>query len=140
MGVLITGPNKMEEDDLEMWCKKIQKKLSNKSVLLLAKGCRQWTGSTKARKGRGATYGRMNVRIPGSNSRIRMSVHRLAYIVQTKNLTLSREYDVSHVCHNSLCVNFEHLSLEPCSINNCRKACKKGRLCMGHGSYPHCML
>ena len=127
------------EAEIELWCNKILAKLRKKSRLQPSTHCLLWTGCLKKTKGRGGDYGRMNVLVPGCHSRTRMSVHRLAYIVHTKNLTISQQYDVSHLCHNSLCVNFDHLSLEPHSVNNARKTCRKQKACTGHGPHPECM-
>ena len=49
-----------------------------------------------------------------------MHVHRVAYMAHSGISDLG-ECDVSHLCHHTLCVCFEHLSLEPRAINNTRK-------------------
>ena len=109
-----------------------------KRIEVKVSGCSIWKGYVRKCRGRrGGGYGIMNVQFPDSNSRTMMRVHRLAYIVHTGSL-IPRQYDVSHLCHNSLCVNFHHLSLEPHSINNSRKTCNRNKKCMGHGSEYKC--
>ena len=43
-------------------------------------------------------------------------------------------------CHNCLCVNSSHISLEPHPINNNRQYCKSSNQCYGHGEYSDCLL
>ena len=86
-------------------------------------------------------YGRQQVHYPdGSSSGIH--AHRLMYIC-TKQHFLPRVpgiIDVSHLCHNSLCIRFDHLSLEPPVINSNRKVCKRRKNCHGHGQYKDCLF
>ena len=49
------------------------------------------------------------------------SAHRVAYLIQNQHLLnekMKEDNVVSHLCHNSLCCNHEHLSLEPADINS----------------------
>ena len=48
--------------------------------------------------------------------------------------------DCSHLCHNTLCCNPDHLVLELRSINNNRNHCKNGMHCFGHGSHTKCLI
>ena len=65
--------------------------------------------------------------------------HRLLYVLKTKQYDLGIDH-VSHVCHHCLCVNFDHLSLEPAPVNMQRQFCKMTKVCSGHGDYSHCIL
>ena len=47
--------------------------------------------------------------------------------------------DYSHLCHNTLCCNPDHLVLERRSINN-RNHCKNEMHCFGLGSHTKCLI
>ena len=118
-----------------IWVASVKGKILKKSEAQRGgNNCSLWTGYSQR------NYGVMNIVMPGSNSRTRMRAHRLAYIVYSGILHLPRGHDVSHLCHNSLCVNFDHLSLEPHNINVGRCRCKRHHLCLGHGPYRACLL
>lgn len=113
-------------------------KLSSKSELAQNNTCRLWTGSVKP--GKQPPYGIIHIKIDDKWTTI--AVHRLAYALN-HNLKLSdmeRTLDVSHLCHNSLCTNADHLSYEPHYINNNRITCKGRGHCLGHDNYPLCMI
>ena len=90
----------------------------------------------------GHKYGTVRVKFPWRNQSQNVYVHRLSYMCYRKSFNLPKALHVSHLCHNTLCINPEHLSLEPQHINNARKNCT-GRVppeCCGHGIYPKCMF
>ena len=87
--------------------------------------CRVWVGA-KDRHG----YGRKMLTWPNAQS-AEISVHRLAYM-RFKNLLPHQmprfdqnghTLDVSHLCHNTLCIRPDHLTLEKRENNLDRKAC-----------------
>lgn len=117
-----------------------------------ALGCRLWTGA-KDRDG----YGRIKVTwlLPDGSTvskteRAPRIVYMLKLNVHTKcdfptsadsadGLTVPLE--VSHLCHQRLCVNADHLSLEPRSVNMGRMHCKGQRQChQCHEGYPRCLI
>ena len=53
---------------------------------------------------------------------VRVMVHQIAYLARYNKRPAEGE-DVSHLCHNSLCCNAEHLTIESHAINMDRKAC-----------------
>ena len=71
-------------------------------------------------------------------------VHRLALLFDRGWSLLDVEeegMDVSHLCHNTLCINAAHLSYEPHAVNMLRRSCLGAGTCLGHGhGYPLCML
>ncbi|MCU7801217.1 MAG: hypothetical protein KZQ70_14050 [gamma proteobacterium symbiont of Lucinoma myriamae] len=74
-----------------------------------------------------------------------VKVHRLAFMAETKLYTLpssdsfGQQMDVSHLCHNKLCIFPPHLTLETHNINMSRSYCRKAGVCtMAHD--PPCML
>ena len=107
-------------------------------------GCLTWTGAKTRSHPRAEPYGVVYIRPPFSTKRKKFRVHQMAYIAahsQTNYGMNDVSFDISHLCHNSLCVEVAHLSREPRSINNHRKICKEeGRCYGGHGDYPSCIL
>ena len=108
-------------------------------------GCAIWRGGTYD-----GFYGKM--RNPLSflmNQPEYMRVHRLVYLLHNIThfpaLLLRREdsngitLDVSHICHNTLCVNISHLVLEPHSVNLSRKICVNSHKCC-HNHTPACLI
>lgn len=100
--------------------------------------CRLW--NLKPKDGR---YGWMSYKVGGGGGSRRYSwkqtyAHRLAYMIKYPDVIL--ENQVSHLCHNTLCVNDEHLSHEPAAVNNNRQSCVNVGICNGHQSYSDCKL
>ncbi len=96
-------------------------------------GCRVWQGGLKNGK-----YGVIKVKIDESERTI--TAHRVAYMIFTGNPYLDPHLDASHLCHNSLCVNANHISLEPNPVNSSRKSCKNEGRCFHHDGYLDCHL
>lgn len=65
--------------------------------------------------------------------------HRLAYMVDSRSDNLAGLH-VSHLCHNQLCVNPQHLSAEAAAINADRVRCVNRNDCSTHGPHPPCLL
>lgn len=88
-------------------------------------------------------YIQTTVLMPGAARKTRIYVHRLSYIVHTRNFDIfNRHMHVSHLCHNTHCINIQHLSYEPQHVNNNRQRCKirQPKTCLGHGAYPDCVF
>ena len=109
-------------------------------------GCVLWKGATYD-----GLYGKM--RNPLSKylgQPTYMRVHRLVYLLHHikdfDDLTIGHVdkngeiIEVSHICHNSLCVNIAHLSLETHQTNISRRACVADGICRSHGDAPACLL
>ena len=95
--------------------------------------CRLWTGRVD-RYG----YGVFTIRFRGRN--YHLSAHKIMYFILSGYTIINRNLHVSHVCHNKLCVNFFHLSLESSQINHSRNKCKRNKHCHGHGTYVDCVF
>ena len=95
--------------------------------------CHLWAGSV-SRDG----YGYLQIMFRGKSRKL--SAHRLAYFISCGFDHLPADMHVSHVCHNKLCVNRLHLSLEPAYINLRRNVCVQRRACTGHHGYQNCIL
>lgn len=96
------------------------------------KGCWQWTGCLVKPGG----YGRVHLTVKGDEMGV--TSHRASYIAFKRMFILP--HDISHRCHEKLCVNPDHLSHEPHSINLRRRACKQQTQCRGHGQYKSCIF
>ena len=72
-----------------------------------------------------------------------MSVHRLVYMYTHYDTRIlhakENNLEVSHLCHNSLCANSEHLTLEPHSDNAERRTCNLMHHC-SKAHTPFCLL
>lgn len=115
--------------------------------------CRLWLGARWA----DSEYGKKSLQLPGSKSKKCVRVHRLVYSLYTLNMndmpqniteelldpphtdSTGTRLDVSHLCHQPLCVNPEHLVLEPHRINILRITCQKQGKCTGDHS-PTCIF
>ena len=89
--------------------------------------CWEWKGARKSPDGK---YGRMKLTVDGARKSI--GAHRAAYMAFYRETYLGMDKDVSHVCHQPLCVNPDHLSLEDRVINMERHTCKLQGSCSGH--------
>ena len=122
-------------------------KIRSRSRRDSSKGCLTWTGTKTKSHPRATPYGIIYVKPPFSSRRRKFRVHQIVYMAahsQTNygpNGVNYDNFDISHLCHNSLCVEASHLSREPRSVNNHRKTCKEeGRCYGGHGDYPACIF
>lgn len=111
-----------------------------------SKGCQMWSTNfavNQRERGltRGPKYGRLKVKWPDGRKKIYLA-HRFMYMLHHGIEHIPPELHVSHRCHNSLCINPEHLSLEPPFINNSRQICKNltPSACQKHGVYPECIF
>ena len=109
---------------------KLRNKLETKVVK--NKTCKLWSGTQ--RNG----YGILEFRFRGK--KIKIPVHRLAYYLHNNCHQLSPDIHVSHLCHDKLCCNVEHLSYEPQRINNKRQTCKSNGECSGHHGFQNCIF
>ena len=103
-------------------------------------GCIEWQGA----KTRNGGYGRLVLELPvGGKKEFR--VHRLQNMVTNHMMEVPRTdqngslLDVSHLCHNSVCVNPGHLTLELHAKNMERRTCKEQGLCTNK-HLPHCLV
>lgn len=111
---------------------KYKVKISTKCMLAANMQCNLWTGTTS--KG----YGVINVSF-GPKEWRQMPVHRAAYFAH-KSVYLPKEIEISHLCHNALCVRIDHLSAEPHHVNMNRLLCVNREQCFGHEGYKNCLL
>jgi hypothetical protein len=98
------------------------------------KDCWKWKGGVTTDR----NYGRVHLYISGDHMNV--TAHRASYMAFNREIDLPN--DISHRCHEKLCVNPMHLSHEPHSINKCRDVCRrsKEKKCTGHGKYKKCIL
>ena len=132
----------LENMSREAFWEKIKRSIQKKSVVLGGEGgCITWTGALD-RHG----YGRKAVVWPdGKKSEV--GVHRLVYMAKQDlmwdeiptNDGGGHPLDVSHLCHNKVCVNTEHLTLERREVNNDRVHCFHQHRC-SRWHDPHCLF
>lgn len=101
---------------------RIMRKTMNKNAF--DKGCWEWEGSKW-----GSVYGTCVLSLP-KGDKMRVNAHRAAYIAFSNQFVLP--FDISHCCHQSRCVNPDHLSHEPNELNVERERCRKAGACTGH--------
>lgn len=101
--------------------------------------CLEWQGA------RNGVYSHMSFSYrldPYSTKKKFTTAHRLLFAISTDSLyLLDKSYaniTVSHLCHNPICCNLEHLEAEPVDMNNNRKICKSSDVCVIHE--PPCIL
>lgn len=121
---------------MDAFLKNSQKRVLKNSALSTNLECRLWT---KVRKSTGPGYGVTSYRSPLSGKRSTLHAHRLSYMVFTGSMGING-LDVSHLCHNPLCILVDHLSAEPHYVNASRIACVNRNVCMGHGAFSKCLL
>ena len=98
--------------------------------------CILWTGPLTSDR----RYGFVSYMDPHLQKRKKKKAHRFCVMLHNNDLDLDSALDCSHLCHNNLCVNRHHLSMEPRHINNNRIDCKNEGTCQGHNGYSDCML
>lgn len=77
--------------------------------------------------------------LTGPGLRKCVTAHRASYIMAYhKRKDLSME--ISHRCHQSLCVNPAHLSHETHEINVEREDCRRFKKCTGHDGVDPCIF
>ena len=104
-------------------------------------GCVAWGGYVDK-----SGYGVQKVNWPTEGMK-KERAHRLAYMIKHKisrNDMLVRDensnrIECSHLCHNRLCVNPEHIVLEPHATNLERIHCKGQGIC-ARCHEPYCLL
>ena len=98
-----------------------------------ATGCKLWKGA------KSGGYGRIKVTVPGYGKKGKsVEVHSMVYFLTGKPQLPDRE--ISHLCHNKLCIQPAHLSYEPPLVNKQRTNCKKEERCTGHGDRLPCIV
>jgi hypothetical protein len=95
--------------------------------------CHIWTGPQNK-----DDYGFVRVMFRGVRKNV--CAYRLAYFLATDCRPLSEEFHVSHRCHNKLCVNVSHLSLELSNVNRKRDICRDDGECYGHRGHAMCIF
>lgn len=106
------------------------------------KGCVEWVGAKKGKSG----YGIQVVKWPGGEEK-RETAHRLAYMIKHRLTRYdmpqidenNNKVECSHICHQTLCVNPEHILIEPHAINQDRLHCKNQGHC-SKSHKPYCLI
>ena len=118
---------------MEGFIQKYSQKLQENSIPGQNGECLIWTGACTPN----GKYGVINCKLPDARGWRQMHAHRLAYMLQHRIIQLP-DSDVSHLCHNTKCINVEHLVLERHGFNNSRQTCISCGRCLGH--VPPCRI
>lgn len=127
---------------MEVFWQNLQQKLDSRGQFNGNRSpCRVWIGAVDQRG-----YGRIVVKWPNGHSTTER-VHRVALMVKYRWLKTDfprkdidgKTLEVSHLCHNKLCFNTEHLVIETHEANQSRNHCKLQNQCSG-GHRPSCLL
>lgn len=99
------------------------------------------TNSRRRGNNQGPKYGRIKITLPDNTRKVFLA-HRFMYMLHTNTLHIPHDKQISHICHNSLCINPLHLSLEEAHVNNERQLCKNlvPKVCLKHAGYPDCLF
>lgn len=124
---------------IDQFCAKYSKILADNSQVAENEKCVIWGGRTELSKH--YVFGVINVTFPlPLANRRKMNVARLSKMISLRNINIDRRFDASHLCHNSLCINPEHINLELHSVNNKRHTCVSIKKCIHHGLEPDCLI
>jgi hypothetical protein len=122
----------------------IRARFNSKVDISADDNCHIWTAAKSGIEGR--RYGVMKVKWPGDVSK-REYAHRISFILANLNSfpTFNPKYNISHLCHNTLCVNIVHLSHEDSSNNRNRQTCLELGTCTANHKQdgqllPDCIL
>ncbi len=130
-----------EQNQMETWVAFYQEKLKSFSRPCESCKCELWTG-TRERKKR-VNYGQIHAKVRSDGEWLyrTMKAHRLQYMLEKKSPDQMRDKKhVSHRCFSHLCINPDHLSHEPASVNSSRKKCQVKKRCDGHQGYENCIF
>lgn len=128
---------------MDAFWKDIEDKFYQKTVETgNGKGCIEWIGCRKGKSG----YGIQVVKWPGGEVK-REAAHRLAYMIRHRVTRYdmpsvdenNNKLECSHICHTTLCINAQHIVLEPHTINQDRIHCKNQELCSKNHK-PYCLI
>ena len=122
--------------DFETYINNLKTKLLSKSCSEGTIGCIIWKGGVSGK------YGITRYTPFKSPASKVIRVHRLQFMLHTRNFDLSCDMHVSHLCHYNMCIAPEHLSYEPKAVNLGREKCKHTNpsTCYGHHGYPNCIF
>ena len=86
---------------------RLSRQLQKYIHVFLYEDCHSWAGLKD-------NYGYGEMRMMFRGKRIRLKAHRVVFALAYPCIyQQSPTNDVSHLCHNRLCVNLKHLSLNP---------------------------
>ena len=120
----------------------LKEKLSKKTLFNQGQHqCNEWVGCLEH-----GTYGKLTVTWPDGTKSVERC-HRVSYMVAHEILRADmpcindngKKLEVSHLCHNGICVNPAHLVLETHETNLERISCKSQGQCTKQHQ-PFCLL
>ena len=121
---------------MEAFWGKLKEKMNKKTEIGVGHlACDLWVGGREHNK-----YGRVQVTWPDGSKCVKRA-HRVAFMLEHKLLKddMEKKLEVSHLCHNGLCVKAAHLCLENHEKNMERALCKSQRQCSALHE-PYCLF
>ena len=117
-------------------------KYEEKLIIIKKNGCHIWNGAVNGRSfddGR-RRYGVVNLTHPVTKKRTCFNAHVFSLFLHNGMLPdRTLKIDISHLCHETLCVNPQHLNQEPHEVNVKRRLCVSKKTCSTHAPYPDCL-
>ena len=117
---------------MDAFVRKYKLKLYENSNISTNGECRLWFNMSSK------DYGQIEAKLPSGEWR-NFSPAKLSLILKLRQIPPA-SLECSHLCHNVLCINPMHLSLEPHGVNMQRKNCLGEGSCRHHSNYPDCMI
>ena len=121
-------------DSIKTLTLEFQEYYKRNHITIDTSGCHIWQGSLSSTGRRHTSrYGQCWVTPVEHNQKpFKTSAHIVAFFLENRTIPEKGVTDISHICHNSLCVNIEHLVKEIHWINIDRNRCKETNYCFGH--------
>lgn len=97
------------------------------TTYVVSTGCIIYKGKSKKKDGNGGFYGRITRTYNGHKHDL--LVHQVAWMAGQTPTAIVCPAPVSHLCHENMCINSNHLVCEPQEVNNKRIACHNKGYC-----------
>lgn len=99
-------------------------------------GCLVWRGRSLSNSG----YPVMTLKLPGELTSKTRTIHRIIYSLELKKDLNQPNFQISHLCHQKLCLDITHLNYEAAAVNMQRQNCRSNGVCLGHEEEPDCLV
>ena len=119
----------------------------SETITIKNNGCHIWNGAVVKRGPRRNTkdYGVVKITPPAPGKKaFQAYVHIIVNFLHNGTIPHKGFTDISHLCHNSLCVNIRHIVKEDHQVNIDRQKCNNTTECHGHtfngNEYNDCII
>lgn len=122
-------PNKCSDDELSSIIEKVNKMSTNKKE---SPFCKHWDRSCGKS---GYPQMKLDKTFHDRFSAQPYNPGHLLYCIENRQILNLDGHEMSHICHNKLCIKPAHFSYEPRAINKARDVCRSTNTCTTHRSY-----